>query len=145
MKKILLSVFAVAALASCVQNEVVNPQTPISFGDAYVENSTKAIFEGANEVQAFQVWGTITGVDNNPVALYNGANVIRGGKNYNEAWSCDVTRFWTPSCTYAFYAVAHGTVTATNGVPTSIAYEVSEGEPIDLLYGEREDLIAHLV
>ena len=141
MKKLFIAVLAVAGLASCMQDEVLSQdQAAIEFGDAFVDNATKAIYDDKNYVKAFKVWGTVTGEDNTTVALYEGANVkdtaAEGVKNYGAAWTCDVTRFWTPNCDYAFYAVAHGTVTATNGVPTSIAYEVSEVEPIDLLYGE---------
>lgn len=149
MKKILLSVFAVAALASCIQNETINPKTPIGFGDAFVNNSTKAIYEGTNYVKAFQVWGTVTPNGGTALPLYEGANVkdtaAEGVENYGEAWECDVTRFWTPDCDYNFYAVvdsrvatAAGTpanvnVTAQNGVPREIAY-TADGQN-DLLYG----------
>ena len=140
MKKLFIAVLAVAGLASCMQDEVLSQdQAAIEFGDAFVDNSTKAIYEGEKYVDEFKVWGTVTG-EGGTVALYEGANVSRptglSGYDATKAWTCDVTRFWTPNCDYAFYAVAHGTVTATNGVPTSIAYAVSEGEPIDLLYGE---------
>ena len=139
MKKLFIAVLAVAALASCVKDEAISYNNKaIEFGDAYVANSTKAIYEGSNEVQDFQVWGTVTpdGATES-VALYNGANVTRDGKEYNEAWTCDVQRFWTPDCDYAFYAVvdaaAENAVSATNGVPTSIAY-TADGKT-DLLYG----------
>ena len=135
MKKILLSVFAVAALASCIQNETINPKTPIGFGDAYVQNTTKAIYEGETKVESFKVWGTVTpNGATESVALYEGANVTRDSKNYGVAWNCDVTRFWTPDCDYNFYAVVDATtVNATAGVPTSIVYEAVGDK--DLLYG----------
>ena len=133
MKKVLLSILAVAGLASCVQNEVVNPQTPISFGDAYVENSTKAIYEGTTKVEAFKVWGTVTG-ENGTVELYNGANVTSEGKDYGVAWTCDVARFWTTNCNYNFYAVVDADrVNAENGVPKTIEYTALGNN--DLLYG----------
>ena len=139
MKKILLSVFAVAALASCIQNEDINPLTPIGFGDAYVQNSTKAIYEDTNYVKAFKVWGTVTpdGATES-VALYEGANVTdttaEDVNNYGKAWQCDVQRFWTPNCDYNFYAVVDATtVNATAGVPLTIDYTAT-GEN-DLLYG----------
>ena len=150
MKKILLSVFAVAALASCIQNETINPKTPIGFGDAYVANSTKAIYGNQDEecvqlVDAFQVWGTMTTEEDATVTLYEGANVIRDGKAYGVAWTCDATRFWTPDCDYNFYAVVDDTVakvagtpanenvTVADGVPTKIAYKANGQN--DLLYG----------
>ncbi|MBO5961705.1 MAG: fimbrillin family protein [Alistipes sp.] len=141
MKKLFVAVLAVAALASCAQEDVIlNNNKAITFGDAYVANSTKAIYEGAEEVEAFQVWGTVTGTEGT-VALYNGANVTRpDGKAYGDAWTCDVQRFWTPNCKYAFYAVVDAdAVTAVDansnptGVPTSITY-TADGTT-DLLYG----------
>ena len=149
MKKLFVAVLAVAALASCAQEDVIlNNKKAISFGDAYVQNSTKAIYEGTTYVDAFQVWGTVTpNGDTQSVVLYDGANVTRptGLTGYNPAtaWSCDVERFWTPNCEYAFYAVVDATVqgnpapknanvTADNGVPTAIKY-TADGQN-DLLY-----------
>ena len=106
MKKILLSVFAVAALASCIQNEDINPQTAIGFGDAYVANSTKAIYEGDTKVESFKVWGTIANADGDTAPLYEGATVTRNSKEYGVAWDCDVTRFWTPGCFQNLYRIA---------------------------------------
>lgn len=150
MKKLFVAVLAVAALASCAQEDVIlNNNKAITFGDAYVQNSTKAIFEGANEVQAFQVWGTVTPAGDGATALplYEGATVTRGTAAYGEAWSCNVQRFWTPNCDYAFYAVVdasvkagddgkiapNANVEATGGVPTAIKY-TANGQN-DLLYG----------
>ena len=137
MKKILLSVFAVAALASCIQNETINPKTPIGFGDAFVNNSTKAIYEGDTKVAEFQVWGTYKGTSD-WAELYNGATVTRGSKEYGVAWDCDVQRYWAEDCDYKFYAVVDATsVTADKGVVKSINF-TADGET-DLLYGYKEE------
>ena len=138
MKKILLSVFAVAALASCIQNETINPQTPIGFGDAYVQNSTKAIYEGTTKVSQFNVWGTVANANDETAPLYEGATVTRGEKNYGEAWECGVKRFWTPDCDYNFYAVVDADedgVDAADGVPSTIEYTAVPAGDKDLLYG----------
>lgn len=142
MKKLFVAVLAVAALASCAQEDVIlNNNKAITFGDAYVQNSTKAIYEGTNYVKAFQVWGTVTpNGATESVVLYDGANVTRptGLTGYNPAtaWECTVQRFWTPNCNYAFYAVVDAkTVNATGGVPTSIEYEAVATGDKDLLYG----------
>lgn len=143
MKKLFVAVLAVAALASCAQEDVIlNNDKAITFGDAYVQNSTKAIYgdkdadENVIEVEKFQVWGTVTPNGGTALPLYEGATVTRGTAAYGEAWSCSVQRFWTPNCVYAFYAVvdaAEDAVDANDGVPTSIAY-AADGET-DLLYG----------
>jgi hypothetical protein len=140
---------AVAALASCAQEDIIlNNKKAISFGDAYVQNSTKAIYgdkdadENVIEVEKFQVWGTVTPAGDGATALplYEGATVTRGTDaehdQYNEPWICSVQRFWTPNCNYAFYAVVDATtVNATDGVPTSIVYEAGDTGVKDLLYG----------
>ena len=139
MKKILLSVFAVAALASCIQNETINPLTPIGFGDAYVNNSTKAIYEGTNLVNSFQVWGTYKGISATTWAeLYNGSLVTRDSKAYGVAWNCNDKRYWADDCNYKFYAVVDATsVTAENGVVKSINFTANGSN--DLLYGYKEE------
>ena len=137
MKKILLSVFAVAALASCIQNETINPLTPIGFGDAFVNNSTKAIYEGETKVESFKVWGTYKGTSD-WAELYNGSTVTRDGKAYGVAWTCLEKRYWAEDCEYKFYAVVDATsVTADNGVVKSISF-TADGET-DLLYGYQEE------
>lgn len=137
MKKILLSVFAVAALASCIQNETINPQTPIGFGDAYVANSTKAIYDVDTKVEKFQVWGTYKGTSE-WAELYNGSTVTRDGKAYGEAWTCLDKRYWAEGCDYKFYAVVDATsVTAENGVVNSINFTATGSN--DLLYGYKEE------
>lgn len=156
MKKLFIAVLAVAALASCMQDEVLSQdQAAIEFGDAFVDNSTKALYgtvDGTTtNVKAFQVWGTVKGTGDAAVALYEGANVYNG-TTYGVAWTCDVTRFWTPNCDYAFYAVVDSTVTpaqgeaantnvivadTNKGVVESIKY-VADGMN-DLLYGYKEE------
>ena len=137
MKKILLSVFAVAALASCIQNETINPQTPIGFGDAFVNNSTKAIYEGTTLVESFKVWGTYKGTSD-WAELYNGSTVTRDGKAYGVAWTCLDKRYWADDCDYKFYAVVDATsVTAENGVVKSINFTANGSN--DLLYGYKEE------
>lgn len=138
MKKILLSVFAVAALTSCIQNETINPKTPIGFGDAYVQNTTKAIYDDADDITGFTVWGNFKGTGNT-IALYgdSGATVTRGDADLGEAWTCSETRFWAPSSTYNFVAIANGTGTnVVNGIPTKISYAI-KADDADLIYGAK--------
>ena len=138
MKKLFIATLAIAALASCNKDQVINfDKFPINFGDAFVDNATKAIYEGETKVDAFKVWGTVTG-NSNTVLIFDGANVTREGKNYGDAWTCDVTRYWTPECNYSFMAITDitdaTTVTQANGaMPTAINYTAT-GEN-DILLG----------
>ena len=126
---------AVAALAACSKEAAI--ETPqgdaIAFGDAFVDHSTKAIYETANDLQGFTVWGNVANV-----ALYGetGATVTRGNKALGAAWTCSATRYWTPSSTFNFAAIANGTGTdCVNGIPTKISYTLNGANPADLVYG----------
>lgn len=141
MKKILLSVFAVAALASSIQNETINPKTPIGFGDAYVQNTTKAIYDDAEDITGFTVWGNFKGTTGDAVVLYgdSGATVTREDDvALGAAWDCSETRFWAPSSTYNFVAIANGTGTDfEDGIPTKISYAITPADDADLIYGTK--------
>lgn len=140
MKKLFIAAMAVAAMASCAQEEVIlNNNKAIEFGDAFVNNATKAIYETANDITGFTVWGNVKGEGvSTPVALYGetGATVERRGAALGVAWSCSEIRYWTPVCDYNFVAIANGTAAeVVNGVPTKIAYTVNTVDPADLIYG----------
>lgn len=141
MKKLFIAVLAVAALASCAQDEIITKhnQVAIGFGNAYVDNATKAIITDAEGIKGFTVWGNVQSGTLASVALYgeDGAKVTRRtGDALGAAWDCDVVRYWTASCNYNFVAIANGTgTTVVNGLPTQISYEVNGDDPADLLYG----------
>lgn len=135
MKKIFISIMAVAALVACNKEAAI--ETPqgdaIAFGDVFVDHSTKAIYETANDLTGFTVWGNVEGV-----ALYGteGAIVTRGGEALGSAWTCSVVRYWTPSSDFSFAAIANGTGTdCVNGIPTKISYTLNGADPADLVYG----------
>ena len=135
MKKLFILIMTVAALAACNKEAAV--ETPqgdaIAFGDVFVDHSTKAIYETANDLTGFTVWGNVANV-----ALYGteGATVTRSGAALGSAWTCSVTRYWTPSSTFNFAAIANGTGTdCVNGIPTKISYTLNGADPADLVYG----------
>ena len=135
MKKFFISIMAVVALAACSKEEAVEVQKgdAIAFGDAFVDNATKAIYDEASDLEAFKVWGNVKGINATPLALYgeDGANVT-----YNTNWDCDVVRYWTPLANYNFTAIANGVgQECENGIPTTISYTQNGGEPADLVYG----------
>ena len=138
MKKLFIAMMAMAAFAACSNEEPVASLQgdAIAFGDAFVDNSVRAIYDDAEDITGFTVYGNVKGTGA-VVALYdNGATVTRGEAALNEAWSCPVTRYWTPSCQYNFAAVAnHSGATLDAGVPTKIEYTVYANDPRDLIYG----------
>lgn len=114
-----------AALTSCNKADIIDiNRQAIAFGEAFVDNATKADYTSGKSLTAFQVWGTVTG-NSNTVNLYKGANVT--GKVGDAVWSCDQTEYWVPSCSYAFTAIADATsvTTGTNDMPTAINYTVA--------------------
>lgn len=140
MKKIFISILAIAALAACNKEEAVEVQKgdAIAFGDAFVDNATKAIYENASGLTGFTVWGNVDGINDTPLALYgnSGATVSRNSKELGVAWDCDVVRYWTPSADYNFTAIANGVgQDCVNGIPTTISYTQNDDDPADLVYG----------
>ena len=152
MKKILFAMFAVAALASCAQDEIVGKynQEAIGFGNAFVDNATKAIdpsYSASNLLKKIYVYGTVTGTSNTPVSIFTHEEVWNDAEAeadiYNKLWQCRKTQYWVAGADYKFAAVAgidQGKVTAVNGIPTEFDF-TSNGET-DLVYGylEREDV-----
>lgn len=138
MKKVILSVLAVAALASCVQNEVVNPQQAIDFGTPLVSNTTKATDPsyGQNGVAltAFNVYGTVEGSGNGVVNIFDGA-LVEGSIGQN-VWSCDVKQYWIPGATYNFAAVVDATVGKNaNNMPETLTTVANDEDYLkDMLY-----------
>lgn len=120
MKKLVLSMFAVAALASCVQNETINPGSAIDFGAPFVGNTTKAADpsygQNAVELKEFYVYGTVQGTGAGEVNIFNGAKVT--GSIGEAVWSCGVKQYWIPGATYNFAAVVDADVTpGANNMP----------------------------
>ena len=109
MKKVIFALAAVVALAACSKEEAIRvDRQAIAFGDAFVENSTRADYS-STLIDAFKVYGTVTG-NGNTVTIYNGADVTRGTAAYGEAWTCGQTEYWIPSASYNFQAVVDGEI-----------------------------------
>ena len=144
MKKILFAVFALAALASCTNNEVIElNQQAIAFGDVFVDNATRADYSGGRDIQRFKVYGTVEG-NSNTVQIFTGADVERpeGLIGYSAtAWNCNVTQYWVPDAEYKFAAIVDANSIAYNTepplLPETINFTVTDGDG-DLLYAEAE-------
>ena len=137
MKRVFITLLTIATLISCSKDEIVNQaaKLPISFGNVFVENSTRATdntYGSANGLKHFNVYGTVTG-NSKTVNIYNG-DAVTG--SIDEDWSCDKVQYWVPDCEYAFTAIVDGdekdgtTVLNSvavdgNGMPTSITYNAT--------------------
>lgn len=115
MKKVLLSILAVAAMASCVQSEDVNPQQLIDFGSPFVGGTTKAIdysYGANNLLKDIYVYGSLVGTAGNPVEVFDHTHVHKAGETADaiygsdKVWQCDVTKHWVPGADYKFVALA---------------------------------------
>lgn len=140
MKKLFISMLAVAALVSCSKEQTIVADKGELIGfNSFVENSTRAAAatdpsystttgKGVALTQ-FNVYGAVNGVN-----IFDGDNVTKGDAAYSAAWTCDgAKQYWINGADYEFVAVVDGnktvgenviTSTTTNGagIPTAITY-----------------------
>lgn len=126
---------AVVALTACSKENVVSiDRQAIAFGDAFVENSTRASYSDNDVlVDQFNVYGTVNGI-----ALFggDGAVVSRGEKAYGVAWDCSEAEYWIPGAKYVFEAVVDGTI--SNGtIAYNIGSNLDKDGVNDLLYATK--------
>ena len=127
MKKLFISMLAVAALASCSQEDVIVADKGDLIGfNSFVENSTRAAaatdpsystsgVEGDGvALTKFNVYGAVNGVN-----IFNGNEVTKGTAGYGSAWTCGAKQYWINGADYEFVAVVDGNKTVTNGETTT--------------------------
>lgn len=141
MKKLFTILAVAAACVACQKNEIValDNGEAISFGNAFVENSTRATdksYSGDKALTAFNLYGTVSST-NGTINIYNGCEVT--GSVGTAVWSCPVKQYWIAGAAYAFAAVADGTVASvdTNGMPLTITCNTAvdaNNVQSDLLY-----------
>lgn len=135
MKKLFVSIIAVAALAACAKEELVSVnQEAIEFGGPFVENATRADYS-STDINTINVYGTV-----NNVLIYDYTPVTRpsdvAGEGYNANWTCNVKQYWIEGATYKFAAlvdVPKANITPDQyGMPASFTY-TADGQT-DVLY-----------
>ena len=126
MKKLFISMLAVAALASCSQEDVIVADKGDLIGfNSFVENSTRATDPSYSnkDIAKFNVYGTVNGV-----LIYPGTEITKGEATYGAAWTCPVDQYWIADADYKFVGIVDGNVanvTKTNlenEMPTSVEY-----------------------
>lgn len=144
MKKLLISMLAVAMLASCAKEETLSfdKGEAIQFG-SFVENSTRAadpsLGTNTNPFTSFDVWGTVDGTGN-AVAIYDG-DLVSGTIGPNSIWTCATTQYWIKGAVYNFAGVKNGTVkTLENDLPKTITFAYTNGSD-DLVYARSKQYI----
>ena len=106
MKKLFVSVLAIAGLVACNNEQTLVQQgpAPMEFGGAFVENAltTRAAEDPSYKtatLEAFDVWAWMD--DENGMVLTDENVELVGGK-----WGYASTQYWSPDHTYFFKAVA---------------------------------------
>lgn len=145
MKKILVSMFAVAALAACsTEHTVVAPQGEAIGFDTFVENTTRANDVDINSIKnfGFGVYASVTnGTGQSGLILENEA------VTYNGNWGYANTQYWVVGNDYNFTAFAPkadaqwayqptGT-TAHNGVISFNNRDAAANQDLVFAYAER--------
>ena len=154
MKKSILAITALALmLASCSQDETIEVTTreAITFGNAFIENSTRAVDNSYNNDgfnAPFHVYGTITNKEGETANLFNQELVKK--ENGNWVYNEENTQYWIPGNTYNFTAIVDGNVrgasevqTDKNGMPVSIKL-TDASKQLDILYAKSEERIYNL-
>ena len=135
MKKIILAAMAFASLAACTKETTVDvAREEITFGNAFVDNSTKA--DAASDpsysttgkgvaLEQFNVYGAVNGVN-----IFAGNTVTKGEAAYGSAWSLTgAKQYWIAGADYKFVGVVDGNKTGVTvitpdaaGLPETITY-----------------------
>ena len=137
MKKLFVMTLAVAALASCSKVEPIEPgyKSAIGFGKSFVDNTTKALIEDADDLLSFEVWGT-----ENNVSIFDATVVSR--TDNTKPWGYADARYWHAKSDYSFAAIAPaghgGIVSKSAGLPTATTYTLAATDQVDLLYATAE-------
>lgn len=149
MKKVLLSLVALAAMVACNNEEtvVVDSHSLITFDNSFVEVKTRVEDPSitSDSIDAFDVWGFI---DTASGTVFSQEHVTKNAEN---KWDYANKQYWLPNHTYYFYAVAPANAIApienapievnTNGMNIdglgTINFTNVNGT-LDLLYAEQK-------
>ena len=103
MKKLIVSVLAIASMVACMNEETVRVKdgNPIAFENTYVQNATRANDPSTttNNIQQFSVWAYMNAVDG---VVFDDETVSRSGDD----WTYNEIQYWLPGNNYYFAAFA---------------------------------------
>lgn len=140
MKKLFISMLAVAALASCSQEDVIVADKGELIGfNSFVENSTRAAdpsYSGTANFTSFNVWGTVKATqDSTIVPIYTG-NPVTGTVGVDSTWTCtEVKQYWIKDALYNFAALANADAVTLGDdkLPKTVTYTADQ---TDLVYAK---------
>lgn len=115
-KKIFLLGMAVAALASCTNEEVMEVAENRAIGfSTFVNNNTRATVDVTNSnIGVFWVFGDYDNGNNTNVDVFNNVKVTGQGTGDSNIWNSAQTAYWQIDKTYQFAGYADGTNALTN-------------------------------
>ena len=129
MKKILLTLTALAALVSCSKDEIVEsqPAQAIGFSNIFIENSTRAAYDGSykyngttGNLEQFHVYGTVTNANSETANIFYKQLV----ELKNDAWVYNPIQYWIPGNKYNFTAIADGNIEGATSTTTDNNYNM---------------------
>lgn len=115
-KKIFLLGMAVAALASCTNEEVMEVAENRAIGfSTFVNNNTRATEDvTSSNIKAFWVFGDYANDNNTNVDVFNNVKVTGQGTGDSNTWQSEQTAYWVVDKTYQFAGYADGTSALSN-------------------------------
>lgn len=150
MKKTLFAALALAFVASCTNEEVVEmaQKEAIGFDNAFVNNSTRSVNDPSittDNIANFAVFGFVGSEQaTTPAEFFNGVEVSKSITNSEMTktnWKYSATQYWIAGATYNFSAVApfadkkwNKTAASEDGVTLSFENTGTQ----DLLYAQSD-------
>ena len=138
MKKTLFAIIALAvAAAACNKADVISVDRQlIAFGNAFVDNATKATdptYSGTADLSSFNVYGTVTGTVGT-VNIFDGVAVTGTVGTTEWSYAEQYNQYWIPGADYDFVGIVDADAVTQNGhkMPTTITYKTAGQK--DLLY-----------
>ena len=146
MKKIFIAVLAVAAMASCATDEIVNAPkgAAIGFDETFVDNAVRANDITSANISNFSVYGSVVKGGQQGL-IFNNQLVEKDGT----AYTYSPKQYWIAAANYYFVAIApysevwayapadnlaqNGTITFNNGANEVDGIEGANAN-VDLLY-----------
>lgn len=149
MKKLFISMLAVAAVVACSKEETIIEQAPeaIAF-DTFVENATRADITTAN-LDAFDVYASI--VNDDAALILDREDVTRSGSEGSYTWGYTNTQYWIPGNSYTFAAIAPANhtswsyaVTGGNAHNGTISFNnETAAANVDLIYAKSDRTLSN--
>ena len=143
MKKILIAILAVAGLAACSQDQLVEApkSVAIAFDNAFVNNSTRATDINIDNLQDFGVYGSVEKEVDSEIQqglIFDNQRVYKSGN----AFIYSPAQYWIANAQYDFVAIAPYTdakwsYATTDAKKGTISFDNAEAQ------GEQDLLFAY--